>query len=137
MLTTIIYTNIFQDTDKGLEVAAFYAQEGNQEIGLEWLGNINYTLGCVMAQLRVRSNPTKAVTVLIDLIQQYIDSDFNFADVDTSFVGQDYMSVEVIHALQAVLELDPYAEDWFYQHLFDAAAESEEGEDIEYLKPLV
>lgn len=136
MLTTIIMNHIFQDTDKGRDAAAAYALSGQEELGLEWLANHNYTIASAMAQLRVLTDPQTAASTLIELIQEYVDGDFEYADMDLGFVHYDEVTMEVVWALSYILQSDFHSEDFFYDRLLAKAREITPEEDAVHLKPI-
>ncbi|CAH0447958.1 hypothetical protein SM033_00134 [Vibrio phage vB_VpaM_sm033] len=136
MIETIVYSNIFTDDERAQEIAASYAVCGQEEIGLTWLANHSYSIGCALAQYRVLTSAEQAVELLIDLIQEYVDSDYMFHEVDMSFVGQTHMSIEVIWAISAVLQIDQCSDVFFYERIMEAAKAVEPTEDANHLKPI-
>lgn len=136
MISTIIYKNIFQDNERAQEIAASYAVCGQEEIGLDWIGNYNYALGCALAQHRVFTDPETSVELLIDLIQEYVDGDFTFADLNLNFVGQKHISIDVVRTLCAIIDMEPCSEVFFYERIFEVSRNTDAVEDAVHLKPL-
>lgn len=136
MLTTIIMNNIFQDTEEGKFAAAAYALTAQEEFGLEWLANHNYTIACALAHLRVLTDARTASAFLIELIQEYVDSDFEYADMDLDFASNEDICIKVVWALSFILQSDLYSEDFFYDRIMNQARSIIPTDDAVHLKPI-